>query len=192
MLSFLPDSTASSINVERLMKGAMILVGALFLLWLIVWLLPSSAPPPVHSDATGTVAAQTPPSGVGPTLVTPGRLLVVFLLAGGIGFALYLRQRSSSTPRLDASMHVLGRLSITQDQQLTLVRCQEDVLLLGLSPNGITLLRTYSEGTFPAASATDHLSTDYLSVDAPPASPKASLSGFATILRQYTRDGRHA
>jgi len=187
MFSFLPDSTASSVNPQSLMKGALILVSALFLLWLIVWLLPSNAPPPVHSDANGTVAAQTPPTGVDTPMVTPGRLIVVLLLTGGIGFALYLRQRSSSAPRPDAPMHVLGRLSITQDQQLTLVRCQDDVLLLGLSPNGITLLRTYSEGAFTAAPFADHLSPD-----APPVSSEASLSGFATILRQYTRDGRHA
>lgn len=169
------------------MKGAVVLVGALFLLWLIVWLLPSSAPPPVHSDATGTVAGQTPSSDVTVPLITPGRILVVLLLAGGIGFALYLRQRSPSAPRPESPMHVVGRLAITQDQQLTLVRCQDDVLLLGLSPNGITLLRTYSDGTFPAGPSADHLAPD-----AAPVSSESSLPGFATLLRQYTRDSRHA
>lgn len=187
MFSFWPTQDAPSSKKQRLMHGALALVGALFLLWLIVWLLPSDAPPPITSDGAGTVAAQTSASGAGFSLLTPGRILVMVLLAGGIGFALYLRKRSPTPDAGPAPMRVLGHLSISQEQRLTLVRCQDDVLLLGVSPNDITLLRTYSEGAFAAAAAPP-------TVNDPPASaaPDTALSGFADVLRQYTKTGPHA
>lgn len=186
MFSFLSTQAASSAKKQRLMKGALALVGALFLLWLIVWLLPASNPPPVTSDAAGTVAAQSSPSS--PSLLTPGRVIVVLLLAGGIGLALYLRTRSSSTPSRPSPVHIMGQVALNPDQQLTLVRCQGDVLLLGVSPNDITLLRTYADATFEDAA----LSSPDALPDAPPKPRHAPLSGFADVLRQYTNSGRHA
>jgi len=187
MFSFSSDSNASSDKKQRLMKGALALVGALFVLWLIIWLLPSDAPPPVSSDAAGTVAAQSSPSDAGFRLLTPGRIVVVLLLAGGIGFALYLRRQSPTASSGPAPMHVIGHLSIAQDQRLTLVRCQDDVLLLGVSPNDITLLQTYSESAFASASA-----PPVADRAAPKGPPDTALSGFADVLRQYTNHGRHA
>lgn len=172
------------------MKGALILVGLLFLLWLIVWLLPTSAPPPVRSDAAGTVATQS--DGESPTfdLITPGRVLVLLFLAGGLGYAVYLRRRPGEATSASAPMHALGHLPLTQDQQLKLVSCQDEVLLLGISPNEITLLRTYSRAAFSEAPPEGApASFDASPSDAPPAS---HLSGFADVLRQYTNHGRHA
>ncbi len=191
MLSFLSDSTASTGKKQRLMHGALALVGALFLLWLIVWLLPADAPPPVSSDAAGTVAAPSAASDAGFRLITPGRVAVVLLLAGGIGFALYLRKQSSAAPSGPAPMHVIGHLSVAQDQRLTLVRCQDDVLLLGVSPNDITLLQTYSEASFAAAAAPP-VAADGAAPNAPSDASGTALSGFADVLRQYTNSGRHA
>lgn len=184
MFAFLSNDTTPSAKKQRFMKGALALVGALFLLWLIVWLLPASSPPPVTSDAAGTVAADATPAG--PSLLTPGRIVVVLLLGGGIGFAFYMRSRSSSTPSGPSPVHILGQVAINQDQQLTLVRCQDDVLLLGVSPNEITLLRTYADASF-----SDSVPASAAAPDAPPVAPDASLSGFATVLRQYTNSGRH-
>jgi len=187
MFAFLSNDTASTAKKQRFMKGALALVGALFLLWLIVWLLPTSSPPPVTSDAAGTVAAKPAPSGL--SLLTPGRIVVVLMLGGGIGFALYLRSRSSAAPSAPSPVHILGQVAINQDQQLTLVRCQDDVLLLGVSPNEITLLRTYADASFAEGALSAAGSP---APDAPPVSPDASLSGFANVLRQYTQSGRHA
>jgi len=186
MFAFLSNQPTPSAKKQRFMKGALALVGALFLLWLIVWLLPTSSPPPVTSDAAGTVAAQ--PAAAGPSLLTPGRVIVIVLLGGGIGFALYLRSRSSSPPSSPSPVHILGQVAINQDQQLTLVRCQDDVLLLGVSPNEITLLRTYADASF----AKEALPGADSAADAAPVAPDASLSGFAHVLRQYTNPGRHA
>ena len=175
-------------NKKRFMRGALILVGALFLLWLIVWLLPGGSPPPVSSDAAGTVAGSASGSGTELPLITPGRILVVLLLAGGLGYAVYLhRKQSGSATSSSAPMQSLGHLALTQDQQLTLVCCQDEVLLLGVSPNDITLLRSYPRDAFarPAGDAPPHSG-------APPTQPDASLSGFARVLRQYTSNGRHA
>lgn len=166
------------------MKGALAFVGGLFLLWLIVWLLPSSAPPPVSSDAAGTVATASSTD----SLLTPGRVLVLLLLAGGIGWAVYLRSRSDAPPSQAPLMHVVGRLALNPDQQLALVRCQDDVLLLGVSPGEITVLRTYGDGDFPddADRLPAPAAADTSSVS------QASLSGFADVLRQYTDSPRHA
>ena len=165
------------------MKGALVVVGALFLLWLIVWLLPGSNPPPVTSDAAGTVAA--PSKTTGPSLLTPGRILV----GGGIGFALYLRTNSSSTSTGSSPVRIMGQVALNQDQQLTLVRCQDDVLLLGVSPNEIALLRTYSETAFSDGSLPPPPET---APDTPPMARDSSFAGFADVLRQYTNSGRHA
>jgi len=187
MFASLSNKTAASAKKQRFMKGALALVGALFLLWLIIWLLPASSPPPVTSDGAGTVATKTPSPGF--SLLTPGRIVVVLMLGGGIGFALYLRSGSSSTPSTPSPVHILGQVAINQDQQLTLVRCQDDVLLLGVSPNEITLLRTYADASFAEGALP---TTESPAPDAPPVTPEASLSGFASVLRQYTNSGRHA
>jgi flagellar biogenesis protein FliO len=144
----------------------------------------------VTSDAAGTVAAQSSSPGAGFQLLTPGRIFVVLLLAGGIGFAVYLRKQSPTATAGPAPMHVIGHLSIAQDQRLTLVRCQDDVLLLGVSPNNITLLQTYSEASFASAAAPPI--ADGAAPDASAAASGTALSGFADVLRQYTNHGRHA
>jgi len=171
------------------MTGALTLVGALFALWLIVWLLPGSAPPPVSSDGAGTVATQSQTTGSEISLITPGRILVVLLLAGGIGYALYLRQQSTPSSATTAPMRSLGHLPITQDQQLKLVCCQDEVLLLGVSPNEITLLRSYPRNAFSDAATSPD--AERLPAE-PPGSQGTALSGFADVLRQYTSNGRNA
>lgn len=178
-----------STKTQRLVKGILILAGALFLLWLIVWLLPGSEPPPVvSSDGAGTVAAPSDDSPPEFQLFTPGRIFVVLLLAGGLGYALYLNRTSDNAPTTPAPMQSLGHLPLTQDQQLKLVCCQDEVLLLGVSPNEITLLRTYPRSAFAEASPTDLEAL----AEVPSASNGAPLSGFADVLRQYTAYGRHA
>lgn len=177
----------SSAKKQHLVKGALIFVGALVVLWLIVWLLPGSAPPPVSSDAAGTVAAQSSPSDPAYPLITPGRIVVVLLLAGGLGYALYLRKQSNAPGRHAVPMQSLGHLSITRDQQLKLVSCQDEVLLLGISPSEITLLRSYPRSSFTEATAPPTARPDE-----PAAQHGTTLSGFADVLRQYTRNGRHA
>lgn len=191
MFRFFSTQDASSSTKKRFVKGALLLVGALFALWLIVWLLPGSAPPPVHSDEAGTVATQPEESDPAVRLITPGRALVMLLLAGGLGYALYLRQQSNDTTPGSAPMQSIGHLPISQDQQLKLVSCQDEVLLLGISPNEITLLRTYPHAAFEEASAAPSAGVEALP-DGPPVQPDASLSGFANLLRQYTNHGRHA
>jgi len=61
------------------------------------------------------------------------------------------------------------------------------VLLLGVSPNDITLLQTYSESAFASASA-----PPVADRAEPKGPPDTALSGFADVLRQYTNHGRHA
>lgn len=188
MLRLFSTQDAHATKKQRFMKGGLILIGTLFMLWLIVWLLPTSTPPPVRSDAAGTVATQSEEDSPTFQLLTPGRVLVVLLLVGGGGYAIYLRRRSGEATSASAPMHALGHLPLTQDQQLKLVNCQDEVLLLGISPNEITLLRTYPRTAFAEAPPTEAA----VPPDEPIASPDTRFSGFADVLRQYTSNGRHA
>ncbi len=187
---FSPQSTGST-RQQTLVRGILVLGGAIFLLWLAVWLLPSGEPPPVNSDEAGTVAAQ--PGGAGPAfeLFTPGRVVVVLLLIGGLGYAVYVQKRSDTSTPQTVPMRVLGRLSITQDQQLQLVSCQDEVLLLGVSPGEIALLRAYPRAAFAErTNARDEF--EALPDESPIAGDGTAFSRFADVLRQYTHNGRHA
>lgn len=188
MFRFLSFSAGSS-RQQSLVKGVLVLAGALLLLWLIIWLFPGSEPPPVTSDEAGTVAVQT--DGTSLQVFTPGRVFVALLLAGGLGWAVYLRRRSGDTLSSPAPMQSIGALSISQDQQLRLVCCQDEVLLLGISPGDITLLRTYPRAAFAErVEAPDGPAA--LPHDPPIARDGASFAKFTDILRQYTNNGRHA
>lgn len=188
MFRLFSTQRATASQKQHLVKGGLILVGALALLWLIIWLLPSSAPPPVSSDEAGTVAVQ-PDGSSSSQLLTPGRVLVVLLLGGGLGYALYLRRASGDTAAQRTLMQPLGHLPLTQDQQLKLVGCQDEVLLIGVSSDAISLLRVYPRAAFTedenAAAAAPRPAE-------PPAPSRSTLSEFADVLHQHTHNGRHA
>lgn len=161
--------------------------GGLLLLWGLIVLIPSSPPPsPVASDEAGTVATSVEESD-GLTVFTPGRIAVLVLLAGGAAGAYYLQKRSNEQSTSTAvALQSLGQLPLSPNQQLQLVRCSDEILLLGVSPNEIRLLKSYSEAEFEppddAALDAEALAT---------ASKPASFSSFAHVLRQYANGSKH-
>lgn len=167
--------------------------GGLLILWLAIQFMPApSAPPPVASDEAGTVATtpNTASKSGSLTIFTPGRIAVIVLLLGGGALALYLRQRSSANGEAAALIQTLGQVQISQDQHLRLVCCNDEVLLLGVTSNEITLLKSYPRSSFDLATPPD----DDLAEPGQPAAPVSqspTFSKFADVLRQYGHFSSH-
>ena len=117
-------------------------------------------PPPAH-DATGYV-------------------LVVLILAAGGALALFLRRRVRPQAPGTAALHTLSHLSMGPNQQLRLVACGGDVLLLGITSGQITLLKSYPGDAFTPASETPPSETSISEVPAPMAA-----APFAAVLNRY-------
>ncbi len=143
------------------------------------------APPVVlSSEASGAVAV-TPDEGTTirkpVSLFRPGYFVVVAILIGGVGLAVHLRRREGGGAGGGLPLRTLGQMQMAPQQQLRLVSCGEDVLLLGVTAGQITLLKSYPKDAFPA-------------VEGPEASPIArplpaasQAEPFADVLRRFAR-----
>lgn len=172
---------------RTLVMGLLVIGGGLLLLWGLVALMPASPPEPaVSSDEAGTVAKSVSTSD-GLTVFTPGRIAVlVLLIAGGAG-AVYLNQRSSSnSPSQPSLLQPIGELPMGPNQQLQLVRCCDEVLLLGVSQGEIRLLKSYPQSEFDAA---NEVALESAEAQGQP-NPR-TLASFAHILRQYSNGSSH-
>lgn len=150
---------------------AFLFAGGLLLLFLVVQLVPSSgsdSPPPLGG---GVESVQ--PQRDGYDLFSVGNLLAVALLVGGGAYALHLRKRAEGSAGAAALFEPVGQMHLGQGQQLRLVRCGGEVLLLGVTSGQITLLEKYPDDAFD---------------DLPPAPP---TPGFADLLRSHVA-GSHA
>lgn len=170
---------------RRFVNRALLFAGGLVLLWLVVQLLPARTPPPsapVYADESGTVASKAEPvlRRREPRLVTGGTVFAFVLLAGGGAFALYLRRRTGRPRAAPSFIEPVAAHTLGQGQQLRLVRCGDEVLLLGATNSQITLLKTYPAALFESAPYGDPAVAD-----APPAAPHVAPSPFADVLRQY-------
>ena len=128
-------------------QRAVLFAAGLLLLYAAVALRPS-APPPARSGRlpAGTSAAAAP--GV----FTLGLALVLAVLAGGGAFAFHLR-RKGGVAGAPAPLRSLGALTVGTGGQVRLVRCAGDVLLLGVTAQGITVLQRYDAAAYDAATA---------------------------------------
>ena len=99
---------------------------------------------------------------------------VLLLLAGGGALAYYLhRRQDATTGRTAAPIEPMGSFTLAPNQQLRLVACNDEVLLLGVTAQQITLLKSYPRADFDGA-ASDGVP---VAGTAPPA--------FAEVLRSY-------
>lgn len=178
-------------NEGRSLSTYLLLIGAGFVgLWLLLQFVPASTPPPVVSDEAGTIAATPSVADAEAfSLLTPGRIAVILLLIAGGAWAIYLNRRSPSTAP-DAPMHSLGRLALSQNQHLRLIRCNDEVLLLGVGADEVTLLKSYPREDFPAAG----VPPPHADAEAPPtrgdgaaALQPSQPARFADVLRTYAQ-----
>lgn len=83
------------------------------------------------------------------SLFGPGYLLVLILLGLAGTWALWLKGRSSGVTAT-SGLSEIGRFRLGPQQQIQLVKCADEVLLLGVSSGSINLLKAYPAATFPA------------------------------------------
>ena len=149
--------------------------------------MPARTPAPpvvVSSEASGAVAV-TPAEGTTirkpVSLFRPGYFVVVAILIGGVGLAVHLRRREGGDASGGLPLRTLGQMQMAPQQQLRLVSCGEDVLLLGVTTGQITLLKSWPKDAFPAH-------------EGPETAPAASSAPaalqdepFAAVLRRFAR-----
>lgn len=144
-------SSPGGTDSKRYLKRAALFAAGLVLLWTAIQLIPTTpAEPPVYSDDSGSVASseQVRPAHRGPRLFTFGNLAALLLLGGGGAFAVYMHRRSSQGGRGTSHIETIGELPMGQGQQLRLVRCGGEVLLIGATSHEITLLRDFDPDLF--------------------------------------------
>lgn len=151
----IPDALRRLTPLHR----AAILALGLLVLYLAV---PRPAPPAAEPSALPTRTS----SGV----MGPGYLLVLGLLgAGGLVAVKLRKQRPAST---DApAMESLGQMALGAHGTLRLVRCGSETLLLGVTAQQVTLLRTYE--TAPEAMSAESLAEPALPKSPPSLRPEA-------------------
>jgi flagellar protein FliO/FliZ len=114
----------------------------LFALWALwQWATTPSSPPPIPANATdaATFSPQRAPTAEPDFLLR--YFLILAVLAGGGLWALHLRRRV--TPAASTTLlRPLGQLSLGPGQQIRLVACGEELLVLGVTAHQITLLKS--------------------------------------------------
>ncbi len=173
----------------------MLLGAALIVLWLATqYLAPSTTPPPSVAGSTTEASAEEPQQRLQPvSSFRPGYVLAFLLLAGGGAFALYLRKKSGLASARKELLQPLARVALGPGQQLHLVACGDEVLVLGATGSQISLLKTLpaecvtpvSPSTPDATGATLPHSTREASAFPEPA------TSFADVLRRFNESQRN-
>ena len=176
----------------RLLRRALLLGAGLLVLFLTVQLLPPSTPEAARPASTrsvedaGTVAlSPSRPAPYESPLFSFGNVAAVLLLLGGGALALYLRQRPPQPAGASSPIQPLGQMPLAQGQQLRLVACGGEVLLLGVTADQITLLKSY-----PCAAFADHPALSPKAEEAQLSSSKPP--GFSDVLRRFAQHAAQA
>jgi len=169
---------------RELLRRVLYLVAGLFFLWCAVYLFPTDAPAPSEEPAAVVDENASPEAGFiartaeGPALWTPGNAIALLLLLGGGAWALYLQRRQAKSTEEGTTLEALETLQLAPKQEVRLVRCGPDVLVLGVTSGQITCLTTYPAEALPAtAQAGTPAAT------APPAAPESARTAASAAPR---------
>lgn len=168
------------------MRRALLFGAGLIVLWGALQLLPAR-PAPSAPDAGPIQEAAGPRPGNRP-MYGPGLLGVVAVLAALGGGAWILHQRRGAGVEADVPrLASVGQLTLGTGQQLRLVSCGDEVLLLGVTSGQISLLKSFDAAAFAAdahvagsAAATPSPSTP---ATVPAADP--APADFASVLHRF-------
>lgn len=170
-------NTSPALRSKRALNRAIFLAGCLLLLWVLVEMISLTTTQPSQTtpvQLTETEAEEASPqhdlTRAENSLFSSGYALVWVVLAGGGLWALYLKKRTKGGETTTPPLQSLGKLALAPNQQVQLVACGEDVLLLGVTAGQITMLKRYDRDQFEAVEAT-------------PA--EATTPTFASVLHQY-------
>lgn len=125
---------------RALLKRSAFFAVGLILLWVAVELMPTSAAttPVIQEANEATIAYRSDRSSP----FKPGMLFAGLILIGGVIVAVALRrQTGGATPA--SCLETIADMPIATDQRLRLVRCGNDVLLLGITSGGVNVLEKY-------------------------------------------------
>lgn len=175
---------------RRLVRHALYLGGALILLWVMVQvtaLVPSASASGQDAETDGheVTVSSSSTSSSGVDVFTWGNATAMLLLLGGGGYAYYLN-RPGPTTTGDAVFRPLGQFALGQSQQLRLVACGDEVLLLGVTDNDVTLLKTYSDEAFddhPTFAEEEKRTSDGTSIP----TPTAVSGDFSDVMSRFVR-----
>ena len=186
-LAAMPDRT------RHLLRRALLFGGGLALLWLALQLAPTpspaDAPTPFAEIADPADGVAVRPHPTAPRLLSTSNLAALVLLAGGAGLAFFLRRRSREGGGPVTPLQSMDQMTLAPNQYLRLVRCGDDVLLLGVTTGQITLLKRYDfiEVAEANAKKSNGAVVAQAAASLSPSSASAEAS-FGTLLRQ--RAGR--
>ena len=160
------------------------MIGLLAGLWLILQAIPATPPPQTaevttssglgtsSEDATALPFATRPERSN-----TSGLLLSVLLLGGALGGVWYLKKRKRIGALPSGPFEVIGKHMVAPGQQVQLVRCGGEVLLLGVGGEQISLLKSYDPEVFAVP--------DTVPAVAPVSTPsKSATPDFSALLKQ--------
>lgn len=181
----LPSLTALSRRPLTPWHRAALFGAGLLVLWLALQLAPSApaAPPPdVRSaEAAGRIPGRGEAPAASDRVGVPtrpergffrtGNVVALLLLGGGGAWALHLRRQrpEGEAAGREPALQALDALTLAPGQSVRLVSVGDEVLLLGVSQGGISLLRRYDAGEAPET--------------APAPAPPPAVADFADLLR---------
>lgn len=158
-----PLSVGEASSTRQYLRRAGLFAAGLVLLWIALQLLPSPpVDPPVFADDAGAVAARAADSthDPGPRLFSFGNLAALAILVGGGIFAYVTHRRSRIGGSGKSLIEPVAELSLGQGQELRLIRCGGEVLLIGVSSQQISVLRHFAGDSFEEPAASDYVYGD--------------------------------
>ena len=120
---------------------------ALAVLWIATRFFTTSVPPAPADVPEEATAARVTEGAERASLFRPGYLAAFALLAGGAGFALYLRRRSGEASPTREMLRSVGKLQLGPGQQVHLVSCGDELLVIGATNANVTLLKSFPAPT---------------------------------------------
>ncbi|MEM1096949.1 MAG: flagellar biosynthetic protein FliO [Bacteroidota bacterium] len=170
------------------------MIGLLVGLWLILQAMPASPPPPaLETTVSGELGTSSEDATVLPFATRPqrsntsGLLLTALLLMAALGGVWYVKKRKTAGGLPSGPFEVMGKHTVAPGQQVQLVRCGGEVLLLGIGGQQVTLLKSYAADAFatpetapiaPLPAATPQ------AVRPQAARPQAAKPDFSALLKQ--------
>ena len=182
-LAATPDRT------RHLLRRALLFGGGLALLWLALQLAPTpspaDAPTPFAEIADPADGVAVRPHPTAPRLLSTSNLAALVLLAGGAGLAFFLRRRSREGGGPVTPLQSMDQMTLAPNQHLRLVRCGDDVLLLGVTTGQITLLKRYDFTEFDGATPIKSNGAVVAETAASPSTSSTSgEASFTSLLKQ--------
>ncbi|MEM6646487.1 MAG: flagellar biosynthetic protein FliO [Bacteroidota bacterium] len=165
------------------------MIGLLVGLWLILQAMPVSPPPPALETAvSGELGTSSEDATALPFATRPqrsntsGLLLTALLLTAALGGVWYVKKRKPKGGLPSGPFEVMGKHTVAPGQQVQLVRCGGEVLLLGIGGQQVTLLKSYTTDAFAEPESAPVVA----SPAATPQSvrPHAARPDFSALLKQ--------